>query len=297
MRGRYLRMGAINNKHLYTMSEFLSLTEAAETCIRDRGAVLTLRKHMAASGLNDWADISRAGLYAFHDHLVEAVAPSTARTVSAHFRAVLSRFSDRVELPEGWQTILRHKAQKPLKTYLSADELGKLEKVRTHTQIERAVLREFLVSAYTGMRISDVQAVGDENLADGVLTYVSIKTGVTASVPLRPGIADSIRWIRDCAPEIPLASYNRALRRIAKRAGITQTVAVYKAGRKESGEKWRYLSSHSGRISFATNLHKAGVDIVSISQMMGHTSTAMTQRYIVPTGVQLSKQARAFFGL
>ena len=50
--------------------------------------------------------------------------------------------------------------------------------------------------------------------------------------------------------------------------------------------KYRFVSSHTGRRSFATNLSKKGVPLEQIAVMMGHTSNGMpniqmTQRYIV----------------
>ena len=48
----------------------------------------------------------------------------------------------------------------------------------------------------------------------------------------------------------------------------------------------RFISSHTGRRSFATNLSKKGVPLEQIAVMMGHTSNGkpniqMTMRYIV----------------
>ena len=61
---------------------------------------------------------------------------------------------------------------------------------------------------------------------------------------------------------------------------------MFKAGKEETGKKYRFVSSHTGRRSFATNLSKKGVPLEQIAVMMGHTSNGMpniqmTQRYIV----------------
>lgn len=39
-------------------------------------------------------------------------------------------------------------------------------------------------------------------------------------------------------------------------------------------------SSHSGRRTFATRLIEKGVDIKAVSVLMGHSSVAMTARYV-----------------
>jgi integrase/recombinase XerD len=50
-------------------------------------------------------------------------------------------------------------------------------------------------------------------------------------------------------------------------------------------------SSHSGRRTFATNLNNKGVDIKTISVLMGHSSVAMTAKYIDDNPVRLKKIA------
>ena len=61
---------------------------------------------------------------------------------------------------------------------------------------------------------------------------------------------------------------------------------MFHAGKEETGKKYRFISSHTGRRSFATNLSKKGVPLEQIAVMMGHTSNGkpniqMTMRYIV----------------
>lgn len=50
-------------------------------------------------------------------------------------------------------------------------------------------------------------------------------------------------------------------------------------------------SSHSGRRTFATNLIEQGVDIKAISTLMGHSSVAMTARYVEDNPERLKKIA------
>lgn len=50
-------------------------------------------------------------------------------------------------------------------------------------------------------------------------------------------------------------------------------------------------SSHSGRRTFATNLIEKGVDIKAVSNLMGHTTIAMTAKYVEDNPVRLKKIA------
>ena len=162
-------------------------------------------------------------------------------------------------------------------------------------ELERQVVYQFLIGAYTGMRISDIRVVTEENVVDGSLSYVSQKTAVHAVVPCSERVLGYITWVQQHEQDITLPGYNKAIRRLCKRAGITTRVKVYKAGETLTGEKHEFVSSHTARISFCTNLAKLHVPILDISRMAGHTSTAMTERYIVDTNVELPAAAQKYF--
>lgn len=273
------------------------LFDAIQHAASNPGQAASIIKHLRAVGIFSWDGLTKSNLYELRDHLADTVAPNTAKTILAGVKAILRRYADEIELPRGWEAILVARGEKPLKTYLTVAELERLEGVEVRNEIERIVLNQFLVSAWTGMRISDAKGVCPEKTGDGYLTYVSQKTKTTATIPLRAGIAERIAWLKENGRDLYLATYNDALRRLARRAGIRAKVVVYKGGREEQGEKWEFLTSHSARVSFCTNLAKTGTDLLSISRLAGHSSVQMTQRYCVPTGVDLNAKARAFFGM
>ena len=73
------------------------------------------------------------------------------------------------------------------------------------------------------------------------------------------------------------------------------TVLVFKAGKEMRGPKWKFISSHSARISTATCLDRRGVQIGDICQLLQHSSVTTTERYIVRDRIQLSDEAMKFF--
>ena len=210
-----------------------------------KGAAPALTRYLNECGLNDWQDLTKANLNDFRDLVTERVAQSTARTYFAVFKAILRRYEDDVEFCKDYASILKSSAKKPLKTFLTMKELERLERVEPRSPQEQLVLDEFLIGAYTGMRISDARMISEENMANGSISYISIKTGIHAVVPMKEGIAERIRRVQanDCT--ITLMGYNKAVRRLCKRAGITERVTVYKAGESLKGEKWEYCSSHT----------------------------------------------------
>lgn len=271
------------------------LYESIERAASNKGQAASIKKHLAVVGIQDWKDLTKANLFEFRDHLTESVAPNTAKTVLASLKAILRRFEDDVELPKGWCGILQAKGEKPLKTYLTQREIGQFAAVETRGEVERYVKACFLVSCWTGMRVSDARRITAENIKDGTLSYVSEKTGVLSVMPAKPGLWEQIRIIQEREGDMYLATYNDAVRRLARRAGINERVKIHKAGRTETVEKWAALSSHSGRVSIATCLSEAGASLTDIKATLGHTSTAMSERYVVQTRPNLSAKALRFF--
>lgn len=255
----------------------------------------SLLKHMRASGLYEWKDLTKVGLNDFRDHVLDNCAASSAKTYFAVLKAILARYEDEVNFCKDYRDILKASGKKPVKTFLTMKELERLEQVEIKTPQEQLVLDEFLIGAYTGMRISDARVVTEENMANGSISYISIKTGIHAIVPMKEGIAERIRRVQANECNISTMGYNKAIRRLCERAGITERVVVYKAGESFKGEKWKYVSSHTARISFATNLSILGVPLLDISRMMGHSNIMQTTRYCVPTKAELSNKALKYF--
>lgn len=271
------------------------LTSAVAALAGKQAPALT--KHLAAAGIREFSDLTKSKLYAFRDSVLAAVAGSSARTYFATLKGILARYEDERPVCKDYRDILRARAEKPLKVYLTPAELSRLESVTPRSPAEATILREFLVCAYTGMRVSDADRIGPENIRDGRLTYTSKKTGITAVVPVRSAVMDWIKWINRYPCNVSLVYYNDTIRELCRRAGITEPVKVFKAGKVVTGEKWEFVSSHTARISFCTCLQRAGLNLLDISRMAGHTSTTMTERYCVPDGVQLTDGARAFLGV
>lgn len=75
-------------------------------------------------------------------------------------------------------------------------------------------------------------------------------------------------------------TFNKTIREICRKCNINSKIKLFKAGQEVTGEKWKFVSSHTARRSFATNIYLIGADLYSISRMMGHSSIEMTERYI-----------------
>src|SRR5690606_35245770 len=157
---------------------------------------------------------------------------------------------------------------------LTQDEVKKLYKAfddQVLDMIEHEVLRRFLFSWLTGLRISATHAITDEHVKADCIVFSPAKTrrtGKTVKIPL-PAAARRLIEGREGKLFVPFAdqSINRILKRIAKQCEINEQ-----------------LSYHSARDTFGTIFIELGGDIKSLCDLMGHSSTKITEIYLKKIG-------------
>lgn len=138
--------------------------------------------------------------------------------------------------------------------------------------------RVLLQTAYAcGLRISELVQlqVGDIDSARMVIIVRQGKGGKDRIVPLSPRLLAELRqfwlvhrslpWMFPGAKQRPLnqAGVQRQFQRTLRRAGIDKRA-----------------TPHTLRHSFATHLLEAGVDIVTVQKLLGHTSLSTTSHYL-----------------
>lgn len=242
-----------------------------------------------------WDDLTDQWCDGFADFLKGEVSKSSAATYFAVIRNFLSaaRKAGYNFPAQNYKELLTSKKDKTVKTYLNLDELKRLEEYEPQNETERSVRANFLISAYTGMRKSDFCKITRDNVdEEGNLIYISEKTNTKAALPLKPLVWELLAIPRK---EVTLTTYINTLRRMCKACCIDSLVQVIHGGIKRSGEKWEFVSSHTGRISFATNLHLLGLDIFTISRMMGHSDSKMTESYICAEKRELPDTVKIYF--
>ena len=230
-----------------------------------------------------WENLTKLRLQKYVDYMSERLAPNTVKTYCARLKTILNSFNEEVDLPKDYAKILSVRKDNCENVYLDDDELKQVIAYEPTTEMERVVKNWFLIGCFTGARHSDYIRFSSKNIHDGQLHYVSIKTHTKTSVPLSPYVSRIIRENEERGyndVKISDVYFNRMVKRICCGAGINTEVSVYMRGQFQTGEKWQYIASHTARRSFATNLFKRGVDILTISKLCGHSSVEMTKQYI-----------------
>lgn len=240
-----------------------------------------------------WENITKVRLQRFIDYMDERLSPNSVNQYATKLKAVLNLYSDEVTLPRGFAKVLTPKKVASTAVYLTEEELQKLIGYEPKNERELYVRDMFIICSYVGCRHSDGVRLTESNFAGDTLQYVSIKTKVHTIVPLKPIVREYI--INRPQIKVDDTTYNNIIRRICKKCGITDKVKVFKAGETKEGEKWQYIGSHTARRTFASLLYLRGVDLYSISKMLGHTSVKTTEGYIVADIKTDSKELMSYF--
>ena len=175
----------------------------------------------------------------------------------------------------------------PKQKYIPRDELNRLMTTPLATPAHYLIRDLFLFSCYTGICYGDMRRLSERDLwvAEDGTTWIKskrVKTGVEYQVPLLELPLQILERYRGTAPNgrlLPMYSssnMNRVLKQIAKRCGISSSVHF-----------------HRGRHTYASVVTLSqGVPIETVSRMLGHKGTGMTERYAIVTVERIGDEIR-----
>ena len=173
------------------------------------------------------------------------------------------------------------------KIYLDENELEIIYKVELNKS-ESKVRDAFLISCYTGMRYSDIARLDTSKHIDfekNIITIITQKTNEKVIIPIHRIVHSILEKYNNQTPKIQSnQATNRLIKIICEKAKIvTPTTLMETSGgvRKEKTyPKYKLVTSHTARRSFATNAFKQGVPSLSIMQITGHRTETSFMRYI-----------------
>jgi len=201
----------------------------------------------------------------------------------------------------GWR--VPHKKASAEKVILTPDELQILADLRLH-RLREKVRDLFLIGAGTGQRFSDYSKYTPDNFyrtLDGtpLLSIISQKTATPAKIPLNifPWLIPTLEKYDYTSPQVSMQKLNVIIKELCKEAGIDGKVLKVEQymGRKARIEKsyvakYKLVSSHTCRRSFATNLYRMGYSLGQIMPMTGHATETQLRTYI---GIDAEENALA----
>ncbi len=165
------------------------------------------------------------------------------------------------------------KKKETSRTFLTKEEIRLLMDGKLKNAKQELYRDLYLFCAFTGLSFENMRNLREENIRTYFddLEWINInrqKTGVESNIRLLDlprRIIDKYRGLYEDGRIFLVPHYNTCLYRIrsvAKRCGIT-----------------KHITWHQRRHTFATMLLTLGVDIHTVSKLLGHTNVKTTQIY------------------
>jgi len=142
--------------------------------------------------------------------------------------------------------------------FLTQDEIRKIEALPS-SEIRNA----FLFSCYTGLRWGDVKALQMSDIREGYLYYQMKKTGSYERVLLPSAVFTLLRYDDGLAFRLP--GHRRMMKHLDK---LISDAGIEK-----------HITFHCARHTFATLCLTLGIDIYTVSKLLGHADVRVTQTY------------------
>ena len=148
---------------------------------------------------------------------------------------------------------------------LTIEEVRRIRTVKLGSKRIENIRDLFILQCYTGLAFRDMSCFSEKDIKidkDGKEWIVKerIKTGITALIPILPVVKEILVKYNYHLPTLTNQKYNSYLKEIQDVCGITKT-----------------LHSHLARHTCGTLLLNAGVDMLTVSKVLGHSSTKTTE--------------------
>lgn len=194
------------------------------------------------------------------------------------------------------------KMHEQIAVILSENELFKIQNASVSERLA-AAKDWLLISCYTGQRISDFMRFKADMIKEvggcRCLSFIQQKTKKKILLPLHPVVEEVLNRNSSNFPvKISIEKYNAQIKEIVKMVGINDHILVnIREGHRSSHmsvPKWKAVSSHIGRRSFATNFY-GKIPTSLLIEATGHSSEAMFQKYVNRLNEEHIKELSGYF--
>ncbi len=205
----------------------------------------------------------------------EGHAPST---IHRHYRVIKTwlRWYEVEAAPDGWRNPIRRlrapKVPEQILDPVSLEDLAEL--VRVANTRDRAIL---LAMVDTGLRAGELLALDVEDFdnAEGVFVVRHGKGGRARVAPLGQTARRAVRrWIRERQPA------GRALFTTTRGNRMNYWALRTMLGRLADRADVPRPKLHGIRRAFGIGMLRAGVDLLTVSRMLGHSTVSQTPKYL-----------------
>ena len=187
-------------------------------------------------------------------------------------------------------------SEESISIYLGINELKRLHTLDLSKNRRLESVRDwFLIASYTGLRYSDLKRLTDKNFSDSSIEIKTQKTDTNVVIPLTPIVKLILEKYEYELPKLASnQKFNDYIKEVCKLAEINESVREeqVKGGMKkiEHVPKYKLVTMHTARRSFATNAYIKGVPAMRIMMMTGHRTEKSFMKYIKISEKENAKQ-------
>ncbi len=260
----------------------------------DRKQIISYMRDALEVPTVKWEHLTKVNLGIVSEYIRAKVSANSAVTYLAILKGFLARFSEEGLIPcKSFTDELTVRRAPSQHIALTMEEVAMFDKYEPKSQTEHDVKVLFMRGCLTGMRLSDAMLLTEDNVRNGILSYVSQKTHTEVRQPVQKRL---LKYIRDKPSKQHQRSVvNRTIQRICKELGMTEEVQLFVNGKLKKGARYEFISMHSSRRTYVSCLASNGVPVGVISKLAGHSSTTMTDRYVCVDLGNLPREAMTFF--
>jgi integrase len=221
-----------------------------------------------------FGDLNKDFFERFKTYLLKRVSANSAKVYIVRLKTALHQAVKDNILAVSPARDVTIKKEDRLPSFLTLDEIRKLSSTPcANDQVKRA----FLFSCFAGLRHSDVDALTWDKVKDGFLEFSQQKTGSRERLPLS---IEAQRILEAQKSARPSPSLRRTFRegQVFFMPSHTVTNKALKLWAKKA-KLGKPISFHQSRHSFATLSLTSGIDLYTVSKLLGHKNIQATQIY------------------
>ncbi len=169
--------------------------------------------------------------------------------------------------------------------YLTQAELEQIKSLELEERLDN-VRDLFLIGCYTGLRFSDFSTLKPESIVDGFIRIKQVKTGDPVVIPVHQVVKKILAKRNGILPrQISNEKLNAYLKDLGEKCDLLKvgvSKSITKGGTKVhlNTEKWKLITSHTARRTFATNEYLQGTPTITIMAITGHKTEKSFLKYI-----------------
>lgn len=201
----------------------------------------------------------------FSEYLLEVVSQNSAKMYMQKINAALNQaVKEGIIIENPYKFINKLKSEETEMIYLSKDEV---QKIINTPFFDNEIKNAFLFSCYTGLRFSDISTLKWSNIKNGRINLTQTKTKGIVYIPLNKNAEHILSLQKNTTENVfKFSRYNSSVNRT-----LGKLITLTKINKN--------VTFHTARHTFATLLVTSGVNIFTVSKLLGHKNIDSTLVY------------------